>query len=534
MKKIHFIISLFVLALLSGCESDDSNVNLDGLSAPANIAALTTVTQDNTGKVTFTPTGEGVTQYKINYGDGTPDSDYFASGTTTTHTYKEGVYQSKIIAMGITGETTQITKEVMVSFKAPANLKVEIANDVSISNKVTLKATADFALFYDVYFGETGKPEPITANNGESVSYTYKEPGVYSIRVVSKSAAIKTTEYKVDFTAKLILNPTASAPTPPNRPAGNVISIYSSKYTNLAGTDFFPNWGQSTGYTEFDLNGDKMLNYTNLNYEGIAFADGVKANVTSMDYIHMDVWTADLPKLDIFLISSTKINGERAVSKDLTANQWTSIDIPISAFTSQDGFTVADIFQLKLVGAPAGKNVYIDNIYFYKNGEALSTAAPTPVKAAADVISMFSDAYTNVPVATWRTDWSAATLEETAVAGNAVKKYSDLNFVGIEPTATIDASGMTHFHVDVWSADFTEFRIKLVDFGANGVYNGGADDKEHEIKISAPAKGTWVSLDIPLSDFTGLTTRAHIAQLIYSANPSGANTVYIDNVYFHK
>lgn len=197
MKKIHFIISLFVLALLLGCESDDSNVNLDGLSAPANIAALTTVTQDNTGKVTFTPTGEGVTQYKINYGDGTPDSDYFASGTTTTHTYKEGVYQSKIIAMGITGETTQITKEVMVSFKSPANLKVEIANDVSISNKVTLKATADFALFYDVYFGETGKPEPITANNGESVSYTYKEPGVYSIRVVSKSAAIKTTEYKL-------------------------------------------------------------------------------------------------------------------------------------------------------------------------------------------------------------------------------------------------------------------------------------------------------------------------------------------------
>jgi hypothetical protein len=197
-------------------------------------------------------------------------------------------------------------------------------------------------------------------------------------------------------------------------------------------------------------------------------------------------------------------------------------------------FTVADIFQLKLVGTPAGKNLFIDNIYFYKNGEALSTAAPTPTKPATDVISMFSDAYSNVPVATWRTDWSAATLEETAVAGNAVKKYSDLNFVGIEPTATIDASAMTHFHVDVWSADFTEFRIKLVDFGPNGVYNGGGDDKEHEVKFTAPAKGTWVSLDIPLTDFTGLTTRGHIAQLIYSGNPSGSHTIYIDNVYFHK
>jgi hypothetical protein len=86
----------------------------------------------------------------------------------------------------------------------------------------------------------------------------------------------------------------------------------------------------------------------------------------------------------------------------------------------------------------------------------------------------------------------------------------------------------------VYSADFTEFRIKLVDFGPNGVYETGGDNVEHEIKITAPAQGSWVSLDIPLTDFTGLTTRAHIAQLIYSGNPSGSHTVYIDNVYFHK
>jgi len=73
----------------------------------------------------------------------------------------------------------------------------------------------------------------------------------------------------------------------------------------------------------------------------------------------------------------------------------------------------------------------------------------------------------------------------------------------------------------------------LVDFGADGKFAGG-DDKEHEITVNAPAQNTWVSLDIPLSDFTGLTTRAHIAQLIYVGAPSGSNTVYIDNVYFHN
>jgi hypothetical protein len=44
----------------------------------------------------------------------------------------------------------------------------------------------------------------------------------------------------------------------------------------------------------------------------------------------------------------------------------------------------------------------------------------------------------------------------------------------------------------------------------------------------------WNSYDIPLSDFTGLTTRSHIAQLIFSGNPAGAGTVFIDNVYFRN
>jgi hypothetical protein len=44
---------------------------------------------------------------------------------------------------------------------------------------------------------------------------------------------------------------------------------------------------------------------------------------------------------------------------------------------------------------------------------------------------------------------------------------------------------MTHFHTDVWSADFTVF--KVLRFCANGAFGGG-DDKEHEVTITAPAK----------------------------------------------
>lgn len=162
--------------------------------------------------------------------------------------------------------------------------------------------------------------------------------------------------------------------------------------------------------------------------------------------------------------------------------------------------------------------------------QAPAAAAPAPTAAAADVISLFSNAYTNVAVDTWRTSWSSATLTELQVAGDDVKKYTDLVFVGVEATTTpIDATAMTHFHVDVWSPTGGDFKIKLVDFGANGAFGGG-DDVEHEVTKTLTAT-SWNQLDVPLTEFVNLTTRAHVAQLIFSgANP----TVFVDNVYFHK
>ncbi|NNK71363.1 MAG: glycoside hydrolase family 16 protein, partial [Flavobacteriaceae bacterium] len=128
----------------------------------------------------------------------------------------------------------------------------------------------------------------------------------------------------------------------------------------------------------------------------------------------------------------------------------------------------------------------------------------------------------------------ATVLEDIDVAGNPTKKYTNLGFVGIETVSTtVDASGMTHFHIDVWSPDFTTFNIKLVDFGADNAFDGG-DDSEHEISISGLPQGEWVSLDIPLSDFTGLTSTSNIAQYILVGFPYEVTDVFIDNVYFHN
>jgi hypothetical protein len=145
---------------------------------------------------------------------------------------------------------------------------------------------------------------------------------------------------------------------------------------------------------------------------------------------------------------------------------------------------------------------------------------------------MFSNAYTNVGVDTWRTVWSAADLTDLQIAGNDTKKYANLNFVGIETTGAnlIDASAMNYFHVDVWTPNMTTFRVKLVDFGADTAFGGG-DDTEHELSFTPTLSG-WNSYEIPMGDFAGLINRNHIAQLIFSGNPAGSGTAFIDNVYF--
>lgn len=218
--------------------------------------------------------------------------------------------------------------------------------------------------------------------------------------------------------------------------------------------------------------------------------------------------------------------------------EWEELFFDLSGYANFDPAANYDrVIVFYDFGNPGeGSSFYFDDISLFDPVPGVpSSAAPAPSLPAENVISLFSDAYTSVTVDTWRTGWSAATLEETSVSGNAVKKYSDLDFVGIETTTSpIDATSMTHFHTDIWTADLTTFRIKLVDFGANGVFDGGGDDVEHEIVISNPEQNKWISLDIPLSEFTGLTTRAHIAQFIYSGAPAGSGTVYIDNVYFHN
>src|SRR5690606_20218605 len=60
------------------------------------------------------------------------------------------------------------------------------------------------------------------------------------------------------------------------------------------------------------------------------------------------------------------------------------------------------------------------------------------------------------------------------------------------------------------------------------------DDSEHEITVENLDQQQWISLDIPLSDFTGLANMGQIGQLILSGVPFKTPTVYVDNLFFYN
>ncbi len=182
-----------------------------------------------------------------------------------------------------------------------------------------------------------------------------------------------------------------------------------------------------------------------------------------------------------------------------------------------------------LVTAADGKTTATYTISYFYN----SPATPAPTPSGTGVISLFSDAFTNVKVDNWNTSWSQATYEEVRIADNATKKYTNVGFNGIETTSMpLNASGMKFLHLDVWSPNMTVFNLKLVSFLGDG-FGGPKGDSEANLNFNLKL-GEWNQLQIPLADFTnaGLKSLEDLNQYIFTSTPFGSGIVFIDNMYF--
>ena len=228
----------------------------------------------------------------------------------------------------------------------------------------------------------------------------------------------------------LVAAPTTAAPTPTRNP-DSVISLFSDAYTNIGLSEVNPNWNQSTVLTEVQIAGNNTWKYDNLNFSGIVSDYANPTDLTSMTHLHFDFWTpqaADpVTVLGMKLVNTNDASEDIEYASNLTQGTWIGVDIPLVGYStnlsavSQFIWDTADGFD---------GTIYIDNLYFYAPvGTEPTTAAPTPTVAAANVISLYSDAYTNIGLSEVNPNWGqSTTLSEVQIAGNNTWRYEALAF----------------------------------------------------------------------------------------------------------
>lgn len=154
----------------------------------------------------------------------------------------------------------------------------------------------------------------------------------------------------------------------PAEPAENVVSLFSSSYTDVNVDTFRTSWSEAD-FAEVSIENVATLRYTNLDFVGIETVSS-QIDATTLEYFHIDVWT---PNMDVIRVKLVDFGPDGAFGggddsehelafTGLAKGQWHSLKLPISDFTGMQN--QANLAQFILSGTPTGEGtLYVDNIY---------------------------------------------------------------------------------------------------------------------------------------------------------------------------
>ena len=145
------------------------------------------------------------------------------------------------------------------------------------------------------------------------------------------------------------------------------ISIFSDDLTSINVGNFDPSWSQATDASIIENEGDNILRYANLNYQGTDFNND-KQDVSGMGFLHLDYHTTNSTALQFSLIVEGQESAYDIQANDgITTGSWVSLDIPLSEFTTD----LTTLREIKVVG---DGTIYFDNWYFH--GTATTVSGP--------------------------------------------------------------------------------------------------------------------------------------------------------------
>jgi len=177
-----------------------------------------------------------------------------------------------------------------------------------------------------------------------------------------------------------------------------------------------------------------------------------------------------------------------------------------------------------------------------------ATAAPTqPFRAGENVRSIFCSDYTNIAIDTYDTTWCGATTNTVMIEGRPTQLITGLGCEGIEfVTGRFDATEFPFFHMDIWTDTPTmdkSFNFKFSNW-TGGTTEANAleysmTNASTPVPLPSTNPGTWISIDLQLSDFNGIDTPPasdpiDVTDFVQFIITSDLGNVYYDNLYLHN
>ncbi len=245
------------------------------------------------------------------------------------------------------------------------------------------------------------------------------------------------------------------------------------------------------------------------------------------NYVSYHDW-ANEPEVVSFMVDFTFTIDDYTVtfenqSKDATSYSWDFGDGSTSTEENPTHiYTAEGAYDVTLTGTGnTGTKEVTKSVSISLNP---SEVADAPTEDAANVISVYSDAYTDIANVNLNPNWGQATsTSEIDVAGEKVLKMAGLNYQGIDFADNIqDVSGKTMLHIDIYSAVATDINISLISSGP----------VESPVTITTEP-GVWKSIDINLSEYTAPDLTQIIQFKFDDAGTGTSPTIFVDNIYFY-
>ena len=248
------------------------------------------------------------------------------AGSSINHIYSEGVFTVRIVAHSITGATTEISKSLTVTFRAPESLDFTIIPSAVNNATINIAATALYETMFQVYFGDVVNEIPSLFLEGDTINHTYTALGTYSVKVVALSGGVATTQLIKSYTV---------TPTKPilALPIDFESTVIPYTFTNFDGGMASVVANPSATGVDVSANVGKMVKGAGQTWGGTYLTMPAPIDFSTKKTFKMKVYSPRVGARVLFKVENLT-NGAVSYEKEMTstvANAWETLTFDYSA-----------------------------------------------------------------------------------------------------------------------------------------------------------------------------------------------------------